>query len=207
MKRENTERWICSMMSVSGSSLQPESIHRMAEGECALEATIEESRLFDACLRLRTEFDMLCGMRTEPDEKTIRLFHSMLAGDGDTYDYRKGTPHIKEMALTPPHSSEIPERMRRIETDMAAVSWQDDIDPAVTLHDMIMSVWPFNEYNDATAYAAMSYRLLLAGYPLPAVKLTQYELRRLAAEYIHAGTSNGITTMLLIALLNEYRMH
>ena len=51
MKRENTERWICSMMSVSGSSLQPESIHKMAEGECALEATIEESRLFDACLR------------------------------------------------------------------------------------------------------------------------------------------------------------
>ena len=201
MKRENTERWICSMMSVSGSSLKPESIHDMIGGECALEATIEESRLLDACLRL------LCGMRTEPDEKTIRMFHSILAGDCDTDDYRKGTPHIKEMALTPPHSSEIPERMRRIETDMAAVFWQDDIDPAVTLHDMIMSVWPFNDYNDATAYAAMSYRLLLSGYPLPAVKLTQYEHRRLAAEYIHAGTSNGIKTMLLIDLLNEYKMH
>ena len=74
MKRENTERWICSMMSVSGSSLQPESIHRMVEGECALEATIEESRLFDACLRLRTEFDMLCGMRTEPDDTLVSLY-------------------------------------------------------------------------------------------------------------------------------------
>ncbi len=178
----------------------------MLDGECALEATIEESRFTDACLTLRTEFDMLCGMRTEPDEKTIRLFHSIIAGGCDDDDYRKGTPQIKEMALTPPHSSELPERMRRIETDMAAAVWLDAIDPAVALHDKIMSVWPFNDYNDATAYAAMSYSLLLAGYPLPTMQLTQYEHRRLAAEYVHAGTSDGLTAMLLINLINEYRI-
>ena len=194
------------MMSVSGSSLEPDAIHKIISGECALEATIEESRLVDALIKLRTEFDMLCAMRTDPDEKTIRAFHSIIAGGYDDDDYRKGTPQIKEMALTPPHGSEIPERMRQIEIDIAAASWNDSIDKAAALHDMIMSVWPFNDYNDATAYAAMSYSLLLAGYPLPTIKLTQYEHRRLAAEYVHAGTSNGITTMLLISLLNEYRI-
>lgn len=192
------------MLSVSGSTLQQDSIHNMIKGECALEATIEEARLTDACLRLRTEFDMLCGMHTEPDEKIIQLFHSIISGDEDEHDYRKGTPQIKEMALTPPHSSEIPERMRRIKTDIASSVWTDTIDPSVTLHDMIMSVWPFNDYNDATAYAAMSYNLLLSGFPLPAINLTQYEHRRLTAEYVHAGTSYGMTAMLLINLINEY---
>ncbi len=206
MKFANTERWICSMLSVSGSSLDQSSVHNMINGEYALEATIEESRLADACLRLRTEFDMLCGMRTEPDEKVIRLFHSIIAGDEDTSDYRKGTPRIKEMALIPPHSSEIPEHMRRIDTDISAADWADAIDPSVRLHDMIMSVWPFNDYNDAAAYAAMSYNLLLSGFPLPTMKLTQYEHRRLSAEYVHAGTSYGMTALLLINLINEYKI-
>lgn len=194
------------MLSVSGSSLQHDSIHKMLCGECALNATIEEYRLADACLKLRSEFDTLCDMHIEPDTRIIQLFHSILSGDCDDDDFRRGTPQIKEMALTPPHSSEIPERMRRIETDMAAAVWADAIDPAVALHDKIMSVWPFNDYNDATAYAAMSYTLLLAGYPLPTIPLTQYEHRRLAAEYVHAGTSNGMTAMLLIDLINEYKM-
>lgn len=191
------------MLSVSGSQLSRNDILSMINGEPALNATIEESRLTDVCADMRSEFELLCNMHTEPDSAMICRLHALLAAENDDHDYRRGTPQIREMALTPPHSSEISGLMRHMEIDLAA-SRADSIDRAVLLHDMVMSIWPFNEYNDATAYAVMSYSLLSAGYPLPSIELTQYEHRRLTAEYIHKGTSAGLTSMLLINLINEY---
>lgn len=205
MRTANTERWIWSMLSVSGSSLSPRQISDMIDGECVLEATVEEARLIDACLKLRTEFDILCSMHTDPNAAVTRSFHSIISDSESDSDYRKGTPRIKDMDHTPPHGSEIPERMRKMEIQVAA-SDNDAIASAALMHDILMSVWPFNEYNEATAYAVMSYKLLLSGYPLPAINMTAYEHRRLAAEFVHAGTSNGITSLIMISLINECRL-
>lgn len=205
MRTANTERWIWTMLSVSGSSLSLQQVASMINGECIPDATIEESLLVDACLKLRTEFDILCGMRTEPNAAVARSFHSIISGSATESDYRKGTPRLKDMDHTPPHGSEIPKHMRKMEIEIAAAD-EDAISSAVHMHDMIMSIWPFNDYNEATAYAIMSYKLLLSGYPLPAINLTAYEHRRLAAEFTHVGTSNGILSMLLINLINECRI-
>jgi Fic family protein len=207
MRKSNTDRWICSMLSISGSELPHNSALTLISGENVPEATIEDCRLAEAFRQMRVEFDNLCDLQTITDINVIRRFHSIIAGTDTPADFRKGNPRIKEMDFSPPHSSEVPELMRSLEIDMASYRLSADaVSAAAHIHDMIMSIRPFDEFSEATAYAVMSYELLLSGYPLPTLQITAYEHLRLAAEFVHAGTSDGLTSMLLINFLNECRV-
>ena len=70
--------------------------------------------------------------------------------------------------------------------------YEDRVGGAVRTHDMIMAVWPFEERTGETAYAAMSYELLTAGYPLPALDIDEKAHLALAKEFVKSGASHQL---------------
>jgi len=206
MRRSNTYRWSASMLSLWGSSLSRERAISMAADIAVPEATLQDRTMLYACQLLRSEFDLLYDLQTVPDVRMIYSFHATLSGLDRPAELRKGSHVINEMNHVTPHGSQLPELMDEI--GRVASGFLRECDPiaaAARIHDMIISAWPFDENTGPTAYAVMSYCLMLAGYPLPCMDINEYDHLRLAAEYAHAGTSNGLISMLLISSIKECR--
>lgn len=207
LRRSNTYRWIASMLSLWGSDLPRDKVIAMAAGLSIPEATIGDHTMLYACQQLRSDFDLLYDLQTGPDLKMIYSFHSRLSGSDAPAELRKGSRLISEMNHVPPHGSQLPEIMNEIGRYASGFFREGDpIAAAARLHDMIITAWPFENNTGPTAYAVMSYCLMLAGYPLPCLEITEYEHLRLAAEYAHAGSSNGLISMLLISCIKECRI-
>ena len=57
--------------------------------------------------------------------------------------------------------------------------------------------------SDLTAYAAMSYELLNAGYPLPTLYMYKDEHLSLSSEFIKTGTTKALKKLLIENLISE----
>lgn len=207
MRSENMQRWIFSMFSISGSTLSHEQIKAMMDEECVFEATIEEFQLLEACRSLKNEFNYMADFATKPDRKHLSLFNTILSGSDSAL--RNHSLYIEEMNSEAPSPESIPAGFRECEIEYLSHSSSgtvlDVLSGAVKAHDMLLSLWPFENSGSITAYAALSYELYLSGFPLPTLNLTHFEHLRLCAEYVHAGTSTGILSLLLMNLIEECR--
>ncbi len=203
MRDVNLFRWLCSMVRLSGSQLTKMQIGAMLDGDTVDEATIEEYRYLRACTELYLEFRHMVSLDMCLDEKYIRRFNSILSGD-EFFEYRRGNPVLREMSYNPPHSCDIKELMRDADREIASAEHgADPVEGAVRTHDMIMAIWPFEEKNAETAYAAMSYELFYAGYPLPTLDITEAEHFQLTADFIQKGSSLRFRTEVIENLLDQ----
>lgn len=203
MRDVNLFRWLCSMMKISGSLLSKARIGAMLDSETVREATVEEYRYLRACVELYLEFRHMVEFDTHLDEKYISKIHGILSG-GRTAGYRRTNPVLKEMEYNPPHPSEIAGLMKAACREIVSDEhYEDRLEGAVRTHDMIMAVWPFEELSGETAYAAMSYELLRAGYPLPALEISDREHLQLSKEFVKSGTSQELSRMVVGNLLEQ----
>lgn len=203
MRDVNLFRWLCSMMKISGSLLSKARIGAMLNGETVREATVEEYRYLRSCGELYREFRHMLEFDTHLDEKYILKIHGILAGDMSS-GYRRTNPVLKEMEYNPPHPAEIAGLMKAACREIVSDEhYEDRLEGAVRTHDMIMAVWPFEERSGETAYAAMSYELLRAGYPLPALEISDREHLRLSGEFVKNGTSHEIGRMVVENLYGQ----
>ena len=208
MKEQNTERWICTMLSLCGCTLTRREMMQLLAGDTLLNATLEDMRLVQALGILRREFDSLADLQIHPDLTVIRRFHQILSGEAGPPPYRKQRLRLEEIRYEPPAPEDIPAQMEALEKEIgASLSGKGDvIDYAVRNHDRFMSIMPYGEFSGPTAFAVMSYQLLQAGLPLPAPDITPKEHLRLTAEFVHAGTSTGMQSLLLICFIRECRI-
>lgn len=192
MKEVNLFHWVCSMMKISGSLLSKARIGAMLDGSTVREATVEEYRYLRSCVELYLEFRHMVEFDIYLDEKYIRKIHGVLAGNPSS-EYRRSNPVLRDMEYNPPHRSEIGELMKAACREIISDEhYEDRVGGAVRTHDMIMAVWPFEERNGETAYAAMSYELLTAGYPLPALDIDEKAHLTLAKEFVKSGASHQL---------------
>lgn len=208
MKKQNTARWSCTMLALCGCTLPRPDMLRLLAGETLLNATLEDLRLVQAIGRLRREFDSLADLQIHPDLSVIRRFHQILTGETEPPAYRKEPLWLETIRYEPPLPEEIPERMEALEREIgASLSGQGEVtDYAVRIHDRLMSIMPFEIFTAPTAFAVMSYQFFQAGYPLPAPDMTASEHLRMTAEFVHAGTSEGMQCLLLISFIRECRI-
>ena len=203
MRDVNLFRWICSMMKISGSFLSKARIGAMLGGETVEEATVEEYRYFRACIALYGEFRHMADFNNYLDEKYIARIYRILSGT-ESANYRKINCQVKEMDYQPPDSFKIAQLMKAADREMASDEhYADRVSGAVRTHDMIMAVWPFEQYNAETAYAAMSYELFWAGYPLPALDITDTEHFSLSSGFVQKGDSLPLYSAVVDNLLEQ----
>ncbi len=202
MQQRNTNRWLMSMIRLSGSLLSSDRIADMINGISVSEATIGEYQLIEACRALRSEFGYMLGFNTRLNETLICKIHGILTGGNS--EYRHNNPVIKAMKYNPPNAADIPRLMRACDLEIAAnAHYRDSIAGAIRTHDMIISIWPFEEASDLTAYAAMSYELLNAGYPLPSLYIYRDKHLMLSSEFTRTGSSRELRKLLIDNLISE----
>ncbi len=203
MRDVNLFRWICSMMKITGSFLSQNRIGAMLDGETVNEATVEEYRYLRACMALYREFRHMADFNNYLDEKYIVRIHKILSGS-DSSDYRRGDTKVNQMEYQPPRSAEIGRLMKVVDREIASEEhYEDRVAGAVRTHDMIMAVWPFEEGNAETAYAAMSYELFWAGYPLPALDITDIQHFELSSDFVQKGNSSRLYSVVVDNLLEQ----
>ncbi len=203
MRRRNTNKWLISMIKISGSALSVSQIADVLNGKSVPEAMISEYQLAEACRKLRTEFSYMIDLNTKLDEKNISLINKILNFSNST-KYRKNNIFIDAMEYMPPKPENIPKFMRACSLEIRSDEHHiDALSGALRTHNMIISIWPFEEMSDLTAYAAMSYELLNAGYPLPTLYMYKDEHLSLSSEFIKTGPTKALKKLLIESLISE----
>ena len=203
MKGTNLFLWLCSMMRISGSLLSKARIGAMLDGDNVPEATVGEYRYLRACTELYGNFRHMADFSISLDEKYIIRIYEILSGKKFS-GYRSESCTVREMEYRTPEGSEIPRLMKAAGREIASEEhYEDRVRGAVSTHDMILSIWPFEERNGEVAYAAMSYELFAAGYPLPVLDISDIEHLKLSSDFVHSGSSVHLCGEVIENLLSQ----
>ncbi len=203
MKGTNLFRWLCSMMKISGSLLSKARIGAMLDGDRVTEATVEEYRYLRACTELYGDFRHMADFSISLDEKYIIRIYETLSGKAFG-GYRSFGCTVEDMNYRAPESREIPGLMKAADREIASEEHcEDRVTGAVRTHDMILSIWPFEEKNGEVAYASMSYELFAAGYPLPVLDISDKEHLRMSSEFVRSGSSAHFSGEVIDSLLDQ----
>lgn len=204
MLAANTDRWIASVLRISGCSLPHSSIISMAQGHNIREATINDYQLVEICRSILAEFEYMIGFDTLLDTKTITRLHQILTDSPDPVPYRNRNLFVDEMLYPAPGPARIPPLMRACEQEISSEEHQaESLTGAIRTHDMLISIWPFQDKSDTLAYICMSYELLKGGYLLPTMDLTRDQHLKLSAEFTDKGSSKAFTELLINSLIDE----
>lgn len=97
------------------------------------------------------------------DGNLLRNTYRILREDQDSR-YRDDNPVVYNFNHVPPHCADIDERVNRSCRKIYDEKFQDDvIAKAMYIHNAIIDIWPFAEFNGEIAVLAMNYFLLEQG--------------------------------------------
>lgn len=182
----NRVDWIYSSMRLDGSALTRGEVEIIMKGGFIESANLNEHALIEKYCSLCKTADNNLSMSSSLNMEMILNFQQKLSGSS-TSGYRKDNPVLAHLNYIPPHPTEIEEQMGLLmdwfyskDEDME----RDPILKAVSLHNRIIEVYPFDVFSEATARAAMYYYLLEKGYPTFEINMSKQEYENAIAEYI-----------------------
>ncbi len=183
MRDENLFLWICSMMKIAGTGLDRSDVaHLMNKDEINVQIDYEVYRFLKACKTLYTEFLHMIDFDFYLNERYIIYMNETLTGQIFN-GYRAKNVPLRTTGYSTPRVDNVKALMEDFALEiMNEFHGENEITNAIYAHDRIMQIWPFQSRNAETAYAVMSFLLLKAGYPLPALDIDEGEHMRLIAE-------------------------
>jgi hypothetical protein len=102
---------------------------------------------------------------------------------------------------TPPHYSEIPERLETLFISLHSRDYRGDyIRSAVELHDGIIKIYPFEEKSEALARAALQYELLQHGLPTISFGLSEQVYNKMVSIAIKTDEHDALYESILLAI-------
>ncbi len=165
--------WIYTSLRLDGSPMTRDQVERIVKGDFIAEASIQDhSRIANFLEFFRTVGDML-DMGVELKEKYILRFYKALM-QPPVVQYRHSNPVLFMLDSNPPHFHEIEEQMEILAQWLAEPAPDNNkILRAAILHNKIIEIYPFEQGSEMIALAAMYYQLLLDGYPVFALNLSE----------------------------------
>lgn len=163
--------WLYMNMRLSGSILTAGDIDAILQGDCIMDATVEDHLMLDRLTELRNYIYRLTDLGADLSPQILRDMQAITAGK--RYD-GKG------------------EAIRQIMYFAGELQAENGVNPlerAAGLHNLVRKLEPFEENCDMLARAVMYYVMAQAGYPLAALKLTE-------EEYQQTGNSRQLTQIL-----------
>lgn len=198
--------WVLMNMRLDGSTLDPERAEKIASGEYVLDATLEEHVMVNRLISVLPLMEALFGMKEELSRGTLNRFYQKLAG-GEEAVYRKTTPILFHLSYNPVLPQEIDGELGKLFASLHDGSIKDPLERAVYVHNGIIRIYPFDEYSEIIARAAMEYELLYSGQPLCMLTLSETEYNSALAEYMKKGKDSVILENLrLNSLMAENRL-
>jgi len=180
----NTLDWIHSSMRLDGSVLSRPETEIILKGGFIESANLNDHVLIERYADLIQAANDMLAIESSINKEMIRTFWQKLSGAGEA-SYRKENPVLVSMNYNPPHPSEIEEQMDIL------MNWfySDDMESnpilkAACLHLIIIEVYPFDTFSEATARAAMYYYLMENGFPAFEIRMKEQEYNIAVMEYL-----------------------
>ena len=195
--------WIASSMQLAGYSLTRKDVGKVISGEGTGGGTIEEYLLIQRYMELISKFRYMLEMSIEIDERYLNEIYMMLSSTTST-NFRKKHESLFGYAYYPPYIVEIKGKMAELMRLLGDVSLNSEpVIKAVFLHNKIFEIQPFEDKNDAVAYAALCYELVRNGFPLLALDISREEYLEYMKDCLVGGKVTGLLTAVAKALATE----
>ena len=207
LKELEYREWIYMNMELSASSLSREQIDAILQGQCVLEAAVEDHLMLERLNQLRNYIYQLTDMGSNLSLQVIRGMHTILTGADEWEGFRRTDGIVQEYGTALLHTASIPAALEGVVYFAGKKEeGENPLEKAALIHNRMLEIYPYEEGNASLARAVMYYILADAGYPLAAVKLGCEEYRQLFLHYLKLRDSSGLAKVLGQAVLERLEL-
>ena len=203
-------------LKLDGSNLTKEGVNEISRGNMIDHVPLFEHRKVENHKFLLRKFYDMIEMDMELDEIQLIRLYKVLTGN-ENVKFRENGTMLYHLDYMPPHSGEIQSALGNIFIKLFKTDFQGDfIRKAVSVHNRIIEVYPFENESEALARTAMEYELIRNGMPIIPFELNESDYNSMLSEYLKTGDSNPLYENLidsaykkfdiLLALLREEDM-
>lgn len=197
--------WTVMNLRLSGSSMNEENAAKIAGGEYVLNASLEEHLMVTRLLETLTLMETLADLDEELSVKTLGKFYRALSG-GEEPVYRKSTPILFHLGYNPVLPQEIEEELVTLFRKLHSHPVGNALEQAVWVHNEIIRIYPFDEYSELTARAALEYELLYCCRRMYPLTLSETQYNQALSSYLKGrGESEILENLRLNQLMAESR--
>ena len=181
--------WVEMNLRLSGSSLGRQQVEGILDGEMVMSASVEEHMRASRLNELRNEIYRLDERRVSVSERLIMHFALLVSGN-EISAYRKSTPVLPELSYTPIMPYEIAEMMKKLVLFISDESeLVNPFEKAAEIHNRMMMIMPFRDFNREIAIALLEYYLVSKGFPMAYLEISEQEYNRRLCDYHAAATA------------------
>ena len=197
--------WIYMNLRLDGSPLSRGETENILGGEMVINGRIMDHVLVERLGELRRELYDLVQRGLDVSPELIRIIAAKTGADST--EFRKTTPQLVEYDYTPVLPAEIPGAM----SDFLAFAGRRDefenpFEKAASLHNRILTIYPFKEGNQIAARALMEYYLLREGFPMAYLDMSESEYNGAFCDYCRNGSSKPLADILTKAVLDRLEL-
>jgi len=175
--------WIHSSLRLDGSLLARPETEKILKGSFIENASLNDHILIERYGDLVKSAENKLAMSYNLNKDMISSFNKILTG-GDS-SYRRENPILVSLSYNPPHPSEIEEQMDILMNWFYSSDMEmNPVRKAACLHLRIIEIYPFEEFSEATARAAMYYYLMENGFPPFEIRMKEQEYNMAVTEYL-----------------------
>lgn len=178
--------WVTMNMQLDGNPISVENATKIARGEYILEATLEEHMTVTHLVEVLPLMHTLLGMQEDLSPETLNKFYEKISG-GQVPLYRKTTPVLFHLSYNPVLPQEIQEELRKLFAAVYRDDTMDNIEKAVYIHNHLIRIYPFDQYSETIARAALEYQLIASGLPMIPLTLSEQEYNNGLTEFLKFG--------------------
>jgi Fic family protein len=184
-------------LKLNGSNITREGVNEIIKGEVIQSIPLLEHLEVSYYRDVLKAFNDMLEMDMELDETQLMRLYKIISGKEDV-QYRADDTMLYHLDYTPPHHNEIKAKLKSIFREIFHTDFNNDaIQKAVTIHNLIIKVYPFEEKNEALARTAMEYELMRNGLFVIPFDLSEQDYNSMLSEYLnstkHASNNNYIS--------------
>lgn len=183
--------WVMMNLRLSGSSVSRARAEKIMDGGYDLTATLEEHLLVADLVDVLPLMELLLGLSEELSPKTLDKFYQRVSG-GQAAVYRRRTPVLFHLSYNPVLPQEIEGELKRLFQRLHDGSRPDPVDRAVYVHNEVIRIYPYENWSEVAARAALEYELRWSGLPMYPLTLSETEYNQALASYLKLGKETAI---------------
>lgn len=138
-------------------------IDKILEGDLQRDVPVGDYVFIEKCCELVKAAYNNLEMGNSMNRELLVASYKVLTEDSNA-GFRDNNPVVYAFNHVPPHCADINDRLARSFRKIYSNEWQGDVIAcAMYVHNCIIDIWPFDEYNGELAIFAMNYYLMEQG--------------------------------------------
>lgn len=195
--------WILMNLRLSGSPISEETAADIAAGGFAMDAPLEYHLLIGRLLDVLHLMEVSAKENRELSCGLLGEFYRTVSGGAEPF-YRKSTPVLFHLSYNPVLPQEVEEELSSLFRKLNDEAVYEPLSQAAWIHNELIRIYPYDEFSEIIARAAMEYELLYSGKPMCSLTLQETEYNCALTEYLKGrGGDKILENLRLNELMGE----